>query len=351
MAMSELALLALVAFAASVAVVPLCGALARRLGYMARPRSDRWHRRPVALFGGVGIALSVLLLHQLTQGAAGLPLLVSGSASMFALGLIDDLVSLRPYTKLIGEVAIAAVFVSFGYRLHWADVVTLDALLTMAWIVGLTNAHNLLDNMDGLCAGVALIAGTALLVAMALDGGIAPEARYLALLLGALAGFLFHNYPPASIIMGDSGSLFVGLNLAVLALIPSHAAYGSAGVPSTMAAPVLVLLVPIFDTALVTISRLMSGRSVVQGGRDHSSHRLVALGLSERSAVAVLWVLAALGGWLGVAVRNAGADWAGVAAAVFVAAMVIFAVYLLQIRVYDEAPPRCSGAGAAGGSS
>jgi UDP-GlcNAc:undecaprenyl-phosphate GlcNAc-1-phosphate transferase len=115
-------------------------------------------------------------------------------------------------------------------------------------------------------------------------------------------------------------------------------------------APVLVLLVPLFDTALVTVSRAMSGRSIVEGGRDHSSHRLVAMGWSERSAVAVLWALAAIGGWLGVSVRSSSTAWAGGAAAVVALGMALFAAYLLQVRVYDE-PPRGSEAGAPGPSS
>ncbi len=336
--MIELALPALVSFGLSVALVPACRAVAVRLGYTARPRQDRWHSRPTALLGGVAIAVTVLVLHLGMQGPSALPLLVIGASAIFGLGLVDDLISLKPSTKLIGEIAIAALFVFFGYRLGWSDSLTVDMLLTMFWIVGLTNALNLLDNMDGLCAGIGIITGSALLAAFVINAGVTPEAKYLALLLGALVGFLVYNFHPASIFMGDSGSLFVGLNLAVLTLGSSNNDGRVSGdVLSIIAAPMLVLLVPIFDTALVTASRILSGRSVAQGGRDHSSHRLVAMGLSERRAVAVLWALAALGGILALSIRNVDDGWAGLATAVFVVAMMIFAVYLSQIRVYEDA--------------
>jgi UDP-GlcNAc:undecaprenyl-phosphate/decaprenyl-phosphate GlcNAc-1-phosphate transferase len=335
--MTDLVLQALVAFGLSLALVPACRAVAIRFGYTAKPRQDRWHSRPTALLGGVAIAVTVLAVHVATQGPSAMPLLLIGATAMFGLGLFDDLISLKPSTKLIGEIAIAALFVFFGYRLGWSDSLTVDMLLTMFWIVGLTNALNLLDNMDGLCAGIGIITGSALLAAFVINAGATPEARYLALLLGALLGFLIYNFHPASIFMGDSGSLFVGLNLAVLTLGSPYDGRVSGDVLSIIAAPVLVLLVPIFDTALVSVSRILSGRSVAQGGRDHSSHRLVAMGLSERRAVAVLWALAALGGMLALSIRSVDDGWAGLATAVFVVAMMIFAVYLSQIRVYEGA--------------
>jgi UDP-GlcNAc:undecaprenyl-phosphate GlcNAc-1-phosphate transferase len=326
---------AVAAFALSLVLVQLCRRLAIRFGYTAAPRPDRWHSRPTALLGGVGVAGTVLILH-LAFNPTSQVVLVAGAAMMFIVGLVDDLVTLKPYTKLIAEIAIASAFVFFGYRLSWTDSLTLDTLLTMVWIVGLTNAFNLLDNMDGLCAGIALIAGATLLATIVLQGGVTPAATYLALLLGATAGFLVYNFHPASIFMGDSGSLFIGLNLAVLSLGPGPQTGSSPDVLSIVAGPVLLLLVPIFDTTLVTVSRLLSGRSAAQGGRDHSSHRLVAIGLSERRAVAVLWSLAALGGLLALSIHRFQNDWSSIAIAIFLLAMVIFAVYLSHVRVYDE---------------
>jgi UDP-GlcNAc:undecaprenyl-phosphate GlcNAc-1-phosphate transferase len=333
--MTELATFGAAGLGGALLLVRACRSVAWRFGYTAKPRADRWHGRPTALLGGVGIALSVLLLHASVAGPTTLPVLIVGVSLMFGVGLVDDLIALKPYTKLIAEIAIASMFVFFGYRLSWTESLTLDTVLTMMWIVGLTNAFNLLDNMDGLCAGISLIAGTTLLATMVMQGGVTPEATYLALLLGATAGFLVYNFHPASIFMGDSGSLFIGLNLAVLSLSAGQAGESSSNLLSMIVGPVLVLLVPIFDTTLVTVSRVLSGRSAAQGGRDHSSHRLVAIGLSERRAVAVLWILSALGGFLALAIHRFQNDWSSIAVAIFVLAMIIFAVYLSHVRVYE----------------
>lgn len=326
-----------VACGLAVVLTRFCRYIALRTGYTAKPREDRWHRRPTALLGGVAIATTVLGLHALAGGWRDTPVLLAGAALMFAVGLVDDLLTLKPSTKLVAEIAVASLFVFFDYRLSWVESLTLDTILTMIWIVGLTNALNLLDNMDGLCAGITLIAGTALLATFVLSGQTGPESRYLALLLGATAGFLVYNIHPASIFMGDSGSLFLGLSLAVLTLAGPNEGHGPANILSIVAAPLLVLLVPIFDTTLVTVLRILSGRSAAQGGRDHSSHRLVAIGLSERRAVAVLWMLAALGGLLAVSLSRFQNDWTSMAAAVFLLGMIVFAVYLAHVRVYDDA--------------
>lgn len=326
---------AALAFMLSLVLVPACRVLALKYGYVARPRVDRWHGRPTALLGGVGIAVTVLVLHMVAVGFSAAPVLLVGGAAVFGIGLVDDLVSLKPATKLVYQIAVASFLVFFNYRLGWVTSLTADTILTVFWIVAFTNAFNLLDNMDGLCAGLVVIAGTGVIVAFRLNGVDGPQVVHLALLLGATLGFLVYNFHPASIFMGDSGSLFLGLNLAVLTLgSPTNA---PAGLLSFMAAPALILLVPILDTTLVTVSRLLSGRSAAQGGRDHSSHRLVAIGLSERAAVLALWSLAALGGLLGVAIQRIRGDALSIAAAVFVIGMIIFAVYLAHVQVYEEA--------------
>jgi len=303
---------------------------------VAKPRADRWHGRPTALLGGVAIAVTVLGLHAAVIGVTALPVLLVAGASMFAIGLLDDIVSLRPTTKLVFEIAVASFLVFFNYRLGWVSSLTLDTILTVFWIVGLTNAFNLLDNMDGLCAGLSLIAGTGVLVTLTMSGASGPETIHLTLLLGAAAGFLIYNVHPASIFMGDSGSLFLGLNLSVLTLASPMQTHAPTRLLSFMAGPAFILLVPILDTTLVTVSRILSGRSAAQGGRDHSSHRLVAIGLSERGAVLALWSLAGLGGLLGVSLQHYHDDLPSLAAALFLLATIIFAVYLAHVRVYDD---------------
>ena len=335
--MTQLAFAACAGFGLSVLLVPVAKRVAVGFGYTAKPKEDRWHRSATPLFGGVAIAASVFLVHAGLGDWRPLSVLLACSLLVFAIGFTDDLLDLKPYAKLVAEIAIASVLVFFGYRLTWVRSLTLDTLLTMVWLVGMPNAFNLLDNMDGLCAGTALVAGTALLASTLIAGGPTPEAIHLALLLGAIAGFLVYNFHPASIFMGDSGSLFIGFNFALLTLVPQGGSHAPTSVLSIVAAPLLVLLLPIFDTTLVTLSRFLSGRSAAQGGRDHSSHRLVAMGLSERAAVAVLWALSALGGLLALSIHRFQNDWASIAAGLFVLSMIILAVYLAQVRVYDDA--------------
>ena len=323
------------ALAASLALTPLCRLAAIRLGYVAKPREDRWHKKPTALLGGIAVAVVTIGGAMVAGVARDVAPIVVSAAMMFLIGLTDDLLNFKPATKLIAEIAVASAIVFFGYRLGWTASLTGDSLLTLLWIVGITNAFNLLDNMDGLCAGIAIVAGVSLLVALGPAAPWAPSV-YIMLLLGAIAGFLVYNFNPASIFLGDGGSLFIGSSLAFLTLVGPKDAVYTRDVLAVIAAPVFLLLIPIFDTTLVTVSRLWSGRSPSMGGRDHSSHRLVAVGLSERTAVAVLWMLAALSGAVGISLRSLGSDWSALIAALYLLAMVAFAAYLAHVRVYEQ---------------
>jgi len=170
--------------------------------------------------------------------------------------------------------------------LRLTGVPLLDVLLTLTWVVGVTNAFNLLDNMDGLASGMAVIAGGFRCALFLLDGDQAAAAM-TAGFVGAVLGFLVRNAPPARIFMGDAGSLFLGFFLSGLCLVVP-AAYYSRGITAVLAVPVLLVLIPIFDTTFVTVTRLLRGQPVSQGGRDHTSHRLVLYGLSEKRAVLLL---------------------------------------------------------------
>jgi UDP-GlcNAc:undecaprenyl-phosphate GlcNAc-1-phosphate transferase len=331
----------LIAFAIAVGLVPLCRWLSIRLDVVARPRADRWHRTVVPLLGGVAIGVSMLLTGLLSGLAISLPVILFASVAMFITGLVDDILLLRPASKLVTQIAIAAALVYFGFRLHWVESRLLDSALTMVWVVGLTNAFNLLDNMDGLCAGIAMIVAVMLLAGFwtgVTRESAAPEMTFLAILTGAAAGFLVFNFPPASIFMGDSGALLFGFALAALTLGQEGVRASRSDVLSVIAGPAFVLLIPIFDTTLVTVARLLSGRSPARGGRDHSSHRLVAIGLSERDAVLVLWGLASIGGVIGLVLRNFSTAWSLPVGGIFLLGMGVFAVYLVRVRVYEELP-------------
>jgi UDP-GlcNAc:undecaprenyl-phosphate/decaprenyl-phosphate GlcNAc-1-phosphate transferase len=288
--------LVLATFAVSVALTWVTRSVVRRIGFVAKPRAERWHRKPTALAGGVGIFIAFSLSMLMVEGIHRMPL-VLGGAAMFALGLVDDVLHLKPYAKLLGQLVIAALTVMHGPSLPWTLHPVLNQAISVFWIVGITNALNLLDNMDGLATGTAAIAALFQTVFFLILHQPAQAAAACAL-AGALLGFLIFNWNPASIFMGDCGALFIGYTLASLAM---ESSYGrSRSLLATIAMPVLVMLVPIFDTTFVTMVRIVRGRPVSQGGRDHTSHRLVTLGLSERAAVSSLLTLGALGGVVAV---------------------------------------------------
>src|SRR3954468_23108654 len=183
----------LFALTLSLVLVPLCRFLALRAGRVAHPREDRWHRRPVALLGGVAIGTSLFAGAAVFALVRDVPVLLGCALLMFVTGLVDDLIRLKPATKLIVQIALASTLLFFDYRLNWVDSITLDSMLTLMWVVGMTNAFNLSHNMDGLCAGIALIVGAALVIDLlpGASGAAFADVRYLALLLGATGGFLF----------------------------------------------------------------------------------------------------------------------------------------------------------------
>ncbi len=339
--LSGVAMPFLFALGLSLVLTPVCRAIAHRAGYVAKPKEDRWHKRPTALFGGVAIVFATTIAGVLTgRMTAELWQLISCGILIGGFGLLDDIVSVKASTKLVAQIVLASALLFFGFRLHWMESLVGDAMITLFWIVGVTNALNLLDNMDGLCGGVTLIAGAFLLAGLTHDAGAMPIAAYLAALMGATAGFLVYNVHPASIFMGDTGSLFIGFNLAALTLLGRAEGQRNSGFLSVVAGPVLLLLIPILDTALVTTARLMSGRQPSQGGRDHSSHRLVAVGLSEARAVAVLWGLAAVSGGVSLLLlRRPDQSWSVIVLLMFVLGMIIFAVYLARVRVYEDEDP------------
>lgn len=315
-------------------LTPVVGAIARREGLVARPKSDRWHRRPTALCGGVAIYLAIVpVLVGLGHGDRNLLALLGGSTLLFGVGLVDDLCELKPYQKLAAQVGAAGLLIANGLLLPWTGVVLCDVGLTLLWIVGITNAVNLLDNMDGLAAGIAAIAASCLAAVFVLDG-LPSHAVLLVAFAAAMVGFLVYNTNPASIFMGDCGSMFTGFFLAGASLLSVAGGRSRALLP-VVAVPVLILLLPIFDMTLVTILRRLAGRPIARGGRDHTSHRLVSLGISERRAVWTLYVLAALSGLMALLVRQWPADRSLAVIAAFSVALSLLGVVLGRFTVQE----------------
>ena len=216
---------------------PIIRQIAIKKGWLAFPEKDRWHKKPTALLGGIAIYISIAIpLFIISDFKTLLPVfwnhsslgalpslsaaIFLGITALFILGLTDDFVHLKPQAKLVGQILAASFAAFIGFRLHWFNSLTIDTMVTIFWIIGITNAFNLIDNMDGLCAGIGLVAALFLaLIFMGKDS----NAFYTALIIGgALAGFLVYNFNPASIFMGDCGSLVIGFSISILTLFYSE---------------------------------------------------------------------------------------------------------------------------------
>lgn len=232
-------------------------------------------------------------------------LVVLAAATVVLLtGIVDDRVGMSPRIKLLAQTAAALMLVAGGVQIAFFPWEWLNVAATIFWVVGICNAMNLLDNMDGLSGGVAAIACASFTILALLNGQIWVSV-VSAVLFGAIMGFLWFNWNPATIFMGDAGSLLLGFFLAVIAI---KLRFPGVDQERTWIAPLLVLVVPIIDTTLVTISRLRRGVSISAGGRDHISHRLLRLGLTVRQAVGAIYGAALLAGAAAVAVTMVADD-------------------------------------------
>jgi UDP-GlcNAc:undecaprenyl-phosphate GlcNAc-1-phosphate transferase len=337
------------ALGVSLCLTPLVRAFALRTGRVAVPKDTRWHKKETALMGGVAIFVSTMAVWLAAASLLGwgrfgkpyVPVAVCASGT-FLLGLIDDLRSMDPQHKLAGQIVLTSVLVFLGFRLEWTSYKTIDLFLSVLWIVGITNAFNLLDNMDGLSAGVAFIAALFIfLLHLSSPGATSPAAVFLltASYLGALLGFLVYNFNPASIFMGDAGSLFIGF---VMACLMTEGGAGQAGggnvanLLSVIAIPILIVFIPIVDTGFVSFMRKLFRRPISQGGKDHSSHRMVAIGLSEKKAVLVLYGFSIASGLIALAIRHLNISLTLVLIAFYLLFVLFFWIYLGRVKVYTE---------------
>lgn len=308
-----------VALCGALVLTPLARRTALRYDIVDHPGGRKAHHAPMPYLGGLAIYVAFLLFllglvvfkvrggndphTPLAQALA----MIAGATLMVVLGLVDDRFALRPLLKLGGQVLAAVVLYIAGLHFHFHHFPWLDFPISMLWVLGMTNAFNLLDNMDGLSVGTAAIGCAYFFVLAELE----PIKQFLVAsmaiaLAGACLGFLYYNFNPARIFMGDAGALFLGFMLSVLGLKIN--ANGN-GFPNLHAVnffmPVVVLGIPIFDTTLVTISRLRRHVPVSRGGRDHTSHRLVLLGLTVREAVMAVYLVAGALGIAGILLTEA----------------------------------------------
>jgi UDP-GlcNAc:undecaprenyl-phosphate/decaprenyl-phosphate GlcNAc-1-phosphate transferase len=335
----------LISFILCLILTPLIRQMVTAQNLVAIPSKDRWHKKTTALYGGVAIYLSLAFPLLFTSEFTNLPQYSLHSSNpffseysniflwfcmtwFFFLGLWDDLRNLSPHIKLAGQIIGAAAFAFAGFRLNWFSSLTIDTMVTMVWIVGIVNAFNLIDNMDGLCAGTGLI--TALFFVLLLSGGTVTAIC----LAGALAGFLIYNFNPASIFMGDCGSMLIGFVLAATSI--NYSGTSSGEFAGLVLVPGIILSVPILDTIIVTIVRLLSGRKASVGGKDHTSHRLVVMGFSEREAVLILYGVSLMAGITAFFVTKNDSFTAPAIVVPFTLTVLLVGIYIAQIRIYRE---------------
>jgi UDP-GlcNAc:undecaprenyl-phosphate/decaprenyl-phosphate GlcNAc-1-phosphate transferase len=326
----------------SLVLTPVAIALAVRLGVLDRPGAHKSHTTPTPYLGGIAIVLAVTL----TIGVAAALRLEPGSLTRLGallgvgvivavIGLADDLRGLPVAVRFGAQLAASLVLWQVGIRAEVTQTPWIDLIITVVWVVGITNAMNLLDNMDGLSASTATIAALWFGVIGLLNGQVLVAALAFSVAGGA-AGFLRENRPPARIYMGDAGSLFLGVMLAALGMLLELP------VPPLVAAtvPVLVLTVPVLDTALVVVARIRHGISPFQGGKDHTSHRLVRLGLDVPVAVGLIAVASLAHGWVALIVLRVDLVSALLLLALTAGFDLLFFALLAKVPVYENSRGR-----------
>lgn len=303
----------------AVAATPLAARLARRSGIVDQPNARKVHQTPTPLLGGVAIYLGALLGALLIFGAVAFGMvlvtdalsvpefvgwqalaLLGGATAMAAVGVVDDRHALPWRWKLVAQVAAASLLPLSGIQIGLLRYEPLNVIATVLWVVTVTNAINFLDNMDGLSAGISAVASAFFFLLAAFSHQVIVAGLSVAI-LGACLGFLRYNFNRASIFMGDAGSLFLGFCLSAIGI---KLRFANVDIVTWMI-PLLVLGLPLFDISLVVVSRLRHGLSPATAGKDHTSHRLVALGLTRREAVMALYLVSGMLGLAALFVMNA----------------------------------------------
>ncbi len=302
--MTSFLLIFIAALIVAGAATPVAQRLAIYLGVIDQPNTRKTHLKPMPLLGGVAIytaTMIALLAFGQQQEVTQLAGIVIGATLVSFCGLWDDRQAIAPAAKLAVQMVAALILYFTGISVSLLPNTAANFFITLFWVVGITNAFNLLDNMDGLSGGVSVVASLFFLV-LAVSSGQILVGSLAAALLGACLGFLLYNFNPARIFMGDSGSLFIGFVLAALGIklrFPTQTNL------ITWMIPLMVLGVPIFDTTLVTISRLRRGQNpMTTPSKDHLSHRLVARGLTQREAVLTIYMICGALGVLGLLIEK-----------------------------------------------
>lgn len=295
----------IVGFAAALGLTPVSRRIAMKLGVVDKPTLARKiHTDHKPMMGGLAIYAAFtlsLLLFSPPQHIAELLAIIAGAAPLSLTGLLDDRYNLPWRVRLPVMFLAATVPVFTGIQIHLFNIPLLDIPLTLIWIVALTNATNFLDNMDGLTAGLSAIASFFFLL-IALTQGQVLVSLLAAAVLGSAIGFLAYNFNPASTFMGDMGALVLGY---ILAIVGIKLNFATQPLGVTWMIPILVLALPVFDINLVVWTRVAEGRSPAEGGKDHTSHRIMSLGFNQRQTLFILYGACTLFGLIGVVVSAA----------------------------------------------
>lgn len=301
--MDKLYVLALVSIISSAIFTPIIKKFAVKIKVIDVPKDNRRiHKKPIPLLGGLAIYFSFILTLILKTGALSKPEIgIIIGATIIALGgFLDDKFEIRPWQKLLFQIAAALTLTYYGVRIAritnpisnselYTSVGLLSIPLTVAWVVGITNALNLIDGLDGLAAGVAFISAVTIFIIAFLNGR--DEAGVLTVILaGSILGFLPYNFNPASIFMGDTGAQLLGFLLAAISIegaIKSATAFA-------IAVPILALGIPIYDTLFAMIRRKINGKPIMQADKGHLHHRLLDMGLNQKQAVIIMYLISAV---------------------------------------------------------
>ena len=290
-------LLIVITMLISLMITPIVIAISKKLNIVDKPNFRKVHTQPVSVLGGTVILFSFLIgiwiSHPMEREIKSL---IIGAFIMYVVGLIDDICDLKPLLKLLGQVIAASVIVFYGITIDFISFPMgptihfgfLSIPITIIWIVAITNAINLIDGLDGLASGVSIIALLTIAFIAILQGNIFIT-MICSVLIGSLLGFLFFNFHPAKIFLGDSGALMIGFIIGFVSLL------GFKNITFiSLFFPIIILAVPFIDTLFAMIRRVKKGQHIMQADKSHLHHKLLALGYSHRQTVLLIYSIAIL---------------------------------------------------------
>lgn len=331
----------IVGFAASLGLTPITRQIAMRLGVTAAPSKRNIHSQHMPLMGGMAIYVAFvisILLFSPAQYLAELGAIVAGSTLLAWIGYLDDRKDLSPRIRLVVMTLAALVVALAGVQIRLFGTPLIDIPLTLFWIVAIINAVNWIDNMDGLAAGVSAISSAFFLFISVTQGQILVS-MLAAAIFGSAIGFLTYNFNPSSTFMGDMGAYTLGFVLAILAI---KLKFATQPLNVTWMVPIFALALPVLDINLAILTRILEGRSPMQAGKDHTSHRIMSIGFSQRQTLFILYGFCVLFGGIAVIVSHVTPDLAFQIGTFSLGVMIALFLILMAVRQRYQKPQAVS---------